>query len=125
DWQVPMRQRTGAVSRDFPLLPGATLPLTPVYPLYPPPNSRIIWDGSERHVYFPEWPQDGALMAVVMGSGASGDSPGTLTLDGNGRRIGGLDTVTYAPESFTPTQWLYRADLGNWLAVQPMAWESE
>lgn len=119
DWQVPARQRspTAQVTRSFPLLPGAERSVVPTYPLYPPLNTRVIWDGSAQTIYFDEVPQDGAAMAVAKGSGSDGAVAGTLTIDGNGRTIAGVNTVDSTTLAF-PTQWFYRADAADWRVVQ-------
>lgn len=123
DWQTPSSQRTGAITRDFPLAPGAVAQPAQDYEAYLPPNRRLVWDGSEQTVYLPEAPGDGALFGLARGSGASVGTTGTLTIDGNGRRIDGSDTATYATvgDITTSLLWLYRADLGNWLPVEAQA----
>ena len=74
-----------------------------------PSNSRILWRGtSDETVFFPQYPEDGARMAVV-NTGATA----TLTLNGNGRLINAANTVTLAP-GFPPVTYFYRADLANW-----------
>lgn len=50
---------------------------------------------------------------------AGGQLGALLTLDGNGRTIGGAPQQQY----YAPVpnmQWLYRADLGDWVPVQDM-----
>lgn len=120
DWTIPARQRTGSVTREYPLLPGADFSLVPTYPTYPPLNSRILWDKSPQHVYFDESPEDGAVMGVAQASGAAYQGvPGTLTLDGNGRTIAGQPTLVLTAPA-TPTRWFYRADVADWRAVVPL-----
>lgn len=122
DWRIQEQQRTGTVSRDYPLLPGSNYSRIPQYPLYPPANSRIVWDGSPVHAYFPDRPQDGAVMALVAGSGAAQTDQGELTLDGNGLLIAGAETVEYENLAMVePVRWFYRADLGEWLEVAAQA----
>lgn len=127
DWRIKEVQRTGSVSRVYPLLPGSQIPRVPQYPLYPPTNARIIWDGSPVHAYFPEAPDDGAVMGLVAGSGAASTSDqGELTLDGNGLTIAGLELTEYDSLAMvTPKRWFYRADLANWLVVEPLAATAE
>jgi hypothetical protein len=127
DWLAPSAQRTAPVPANYPQLPIVSLDDslslllgTPGGTMwaYPPRNRRIVWGGVTATVYFPEAPMDGSRMAVVQGSGA-GDSgaPGAkLTLDGNGRTIETTNTVQYT-DPLAPRQWLYRADVANWLAV--------
>lgn len=127
DWRIKEQQRTGSVSRDYPLLPGSTASFVPTYPLYPPQNSRIVWDGSPAHIYFPERPDDGAVMAITAGSGAaaSGDQ-GELTIDGNGLIIDDTETITYdSLAMITPKKWFYRADLGTWLTAEALALDDD
>lgn len=134
DWEVPQPQRTAPVAANFPQLPypqssdililsspSAGDALQDIY-LYPPKNSRIVFGSVAATVYFPESPNDGSRMALVQGSGAGdGGVPGaTLTLDGNGRTIEAADTQSYAAP-VTARQWLYRADLGDWVAVTTLA----
>ena len=129
DWLVPQPQRTAPVAANFPQLPQLTQMTLPgampstIY-LYPPKNSRIMWNGTTVTTFFPEQPSDGSRMAIAQGSGLwNGDvntPQTTITLDGNGRLIDGSPT-----QSFTNTgpsqQWWYRAELGNWMTVQPVA----
>lgn len=121
EWQVPRVQYTADVNRVYPFQPGADLPLVPTYNTLVPDNSRIVWDGSEQHIYLAAKPQDGALVATALGSGAAIATYGTLTIDGNGRRIGADDTVEIERDDFTPARWFYRADLAQWQAIAPLA----
>lgn len=133
DWNAPAPQRTAPVAANYPQLPypqglDASLLTTPfaydpdqdVY-LYPPKNSRVVFGSQTLKLFFPEAPDDGSRMGIVQGSGAGdgGMAGTTITLDGNGRTIGGADTlVLTAP--VTPAEWLYRADLGDWVLVADM-----
>lgn len=126
DWRIQEQQRTGSVSRNYPLLPGSQLPPVPQYPYYPPPNHRIVWDGSPVHAYFPDAPGDGAVMGLVAASGAAQTDQGELTLDGNGLVIETAETLTYDSLAMvTPTQWFYRADLGKWVKVEALALDDD
>lgn len=116
EWQIPQVQRTGTVSRTYPLLPGADISLVPTYNLYPPPNSRIVWDGSERTIFLQESPCDGAVMGLVKASGAGGAIPGVLTINGNGRTIDGNNVVT-SDALPLPARWFYRSDYADWRPV--------
>jgi hypothetical protein len=122
DFLVPAPQRTAAVAANFPQLPIASDPSGSVYP-YPPKNSRIVWGNVTTTVYFPEAPEDGSRMALISGSGAgdSGSAGKTLTIDGNGKLINGAATGTFLSPQATQTQWLFRADTGNWTPVVDMA----
>jgi len=134
DWLVPAPQRTAPVAANYPQLPypqgldGSLLalpinydPTIQVFP-YPPKNSRIVYDGkAAQTVYFPEAPDDGSRMGLICGGSPVGAS--TITLNGNGRTIGGAATQAYSVIGGTiaPKQWLYRADLGDWLLIAPLA----
>lgn len=126
EWPIPRRQRDPSVtSREFPLLPGAQRSLTPTYSTLIPPNSRIIWDGSERRVWLTDKPKDGNLLAVAIGSGANADNAGTLTIDGNGRLIDGADTATFIRATFAASRWFYRADTAQWTPIEALAQADE
>ena len=118
DWPVPAPQRTAPTSANYPQLPfpldaqgGLTTapfqadPSLLIY-MFPPKNSRIVFGSVTGKAYFPEAPDDGSRMMLVQGSGAGdGGVPGaTLTLDGNGRTIGGANTQAYSQPVAT-TQW--------------------
>jgi hypothetical protein len=118
DWQVPYVQRVGDVAAYPPYLPGGQRPLIVPNNQYPGQNSRIVWDGTEQTVYFPETPGDGARMAFVKASGAGASGPpGVLTLNGNGRTIEGSNIYV---ASSAARAWIYRADLAGWLAMVPL-----
>lgn len=121
DWVVPQPQRTASVAANYPQLPLAQNAPASIT-RYPPNNSRLIWGGVTGTIYFPEAPNDGSRMALVQGSGlgSGGASDAILTLNGNGRLIGGAGTATVLNPA-PATQWFYRADTGNWLVVADMA----
>lgn len=121
EWPVPPHQRTAGPSRTYPLLPGAERSLVPSYPYQVPANSRIIWDGSDQHVYLHPKPEDGSLLAIALGSGANAANVGSITIDGNGRRINDADTVVMAKADFVASRWFYRADLAAWVAIEALA----
>ena len=87
----------------------------------------IIFGSVTGIIYFPEAPLDGARMALVQGSGAgdSGTVGATITLDGNGRTIEGQDTYAGTAPLAAPREWLYRADLADWVAVIPLAQDAD
>lgn len=133
DWPVPLPQRTAPVAANFPQLPyplgldgnllggPAYSTIASSFAYYPPKNSRLVFGGVTSTVYLPEQPDDGSRMAVVQGSGAGdGGAVGQiLTLNGNGRTIEAANTktFTFASPAATPVQWMYRADLGDWVRV--------
>jgi hypothetical protein len=134
DWPVPAPQRTAPQAANYPQLPypqgldGSLLglpfnydPTIMVYP-FPPKNSRIVYGDTTTTVYFPEAPDDGSRMAMVpaTGLGDGGAAGQVLTLDGNGRTIETSATKVYTAP-ITARQWLYRADLGDWLVIQDLA----
>ena len=125
DWVVPQPQRTATVAANYPQLPLAQNAPTSIT-RYPPNNSRLIWGAVTGTIYFPEAPNDGSRMALVQGSGlgSGGASDAILTLNGNGRLIGGTGTATVLNPA-PATQWFYRADTGNWVVVADMALTSE
>lgn len=139
DWVAPQPQRTAPVAADYPQLPfplgldymANSSPLAEdlslnMYP-YPPSNSRIVWDGTPLTVFMPEQPQPGARIALVQGSGARNNPPpgGQLTINANGRRVETAVGVAAAQAVFdnpVPSQaWFYRADLGIWKLIAPLA----
>jgi len=134
DWPVPAPQRTAATSANYPQLPypldaqgGLTTapfqadPSLLIY-TFPPKNSRLIFGSVSHTAWFPEAPDDGSRMMVVQGSGAGdGGVPlSVLTLDGNGRTIEGSNTKTLT-QPIATRQWLYRAELGDWVVIQDLA----
>ena len=127
DVQVPTVQRTASQSAANVNLPFPNN-LTDFDQVYSPPestslgavavapNSRILWRGTtDTTVYLPQYPQDGARIAVV-NTGASAN----LTLDGNGRRIAGANTATRLPAD-SNIVYFYRADLGEWTALTQLS----
>lgn len=132
DWLAPAPQRTASVAANAPQLPypmsqdanlmgiGLAPGQSPDFWPYPPKNSRIVFGGVDTTVYFPEQPDPGSRMAIVQGSGAGdgGIDGSVLTLDGNGRFIEGDPQQTFTAP-VTVRQWMYREDLGNWIAFVP------
>lgn len=109
EWNVPTTYEQSAPLRYPP-------PDAPAYPwMTPPPNARLLVSlVTDGVIYFPAAPSDGARMALVdVGSSAY------VTLHGNGRKIGGELSFTAAPDLMSGNTWLYRADLGNWIVLQP------
>lgn len=127
EWPVPRKQYVAPADRVFPFLPTgqATGGISPTYNILIPDNSRIVWDTSDQHVYLAAKPQDGALIAVAMASGADVAVPGTLIVDGNGRRIGPDETISYTPDAFNADRWFYRADLAQWQPIAALALDDE
>lgn len=115
DWGIPFSQRVGNVAANSPLYPGSARPIVPQSNPYPPKNTRMVWDGSTQTVYMPENPPDGARMALVQSAGNGQQTPGLLTLSGNGRTVEG--SANYLSSTATHRNWLYRADLGDWVRI--------
>ncbi len=126
DVQVPLVQRTAdqpdaGFHQPFPLnlsnvdQPIGALETLSVNQFVLPPNTRLLWRGTgATTVFFPSNPEDGARVEVV-DTGASA----TLTLNGNGRRINGQNTLSVAPSTPSAT-YFYRADLANWIPIAPL-----
>lgn len=132
DWEAPFQQRTAPVAANFPQLPYplsqdftalsapfAGIAGANIWP-YPPKNSRIVFGGKQSTtIYFPEQPDDGSRMGLIMGALAS---PGvTVTLDGNSRTINGARTQQFTTPFAAGGRWIYRADLGDWRPVADLA----
>lgn len=135
DWEAPSSQRTAPVAANFPQNPYPLnqdaqfmgLPLSggsgKLYWPYPPKNSRIVFGGTQAAtIYFPEQPDDGSRMGLIMGALAG--TGVTLTLDGNSRTIGGARTQTLTTP-LTGARWIYRADIGDWRPVASLALTDE
>lgn len=136
DWQIPSPQRTAPVAANFPQLPfpqninpefvdfpSASDPDIDVWQ-YPPKNSRIVWGGVTSTGFFAEAPEDGSRMALIAGSGAGDGAMNgqVLTLDGNGRTIGGSNTQTYTWPTVPATMWIYHSDTGDWTVWSSVAY---
>jgi hypothetical protein len=141
DWIYPAPQRTAPVAANYPQLPGGPwdgttdpLPIAilsnTTWTPYPPRNTRIVWGQVAGTIYFPEAPDAGTRMGIVQGSGAgdAGAIGNVLTIDGNGRYIQDPADMTFKPSvqitsasNFTPQEWFYRDDLGQWLLRKDMA----
>lgn len=117
DWPVPYVQRVGGTAANPPNYPGSGYPAVHLNNNFPAKNVRIVWDGSERTVYMPENPPDGAFMALVKSAGNGHDTPGLLTLSGNGRTIEG--SADYLSTTAVTRQWFYRGDLADWVQIKP------
>lgn len=118
DWQVPPT-RTSPVNARYPLRPENTKLPSDVWP-YPPPNVRLVaLQTSPTTVYLPAEPSDGAYISLVPGGADLVTNP--LTLDGNGRLVLGAPTLVQDVALTTPRQFMYRADLSNWVEIVELA----
>lgn len=86
--------------------------------VFVPVNTRIMCNltGAGTVNLSPN-PHDGARMGIVDVSHNFNTFP--LTIKGNGRMIEGATSMTYNVAS-TIKEWIYREDLGNWVAVIPL-----
>ena len=126
DWNVPMQQRNTTFAANFTSIPfasstnsfdqmGASAIGSRDISPYPPQNVRMLCRvESVTTVYLPEAPCDGARIDMI----DTGCTDNILVM-GNGRRIEGQNSQTLLP-NFTNRRWFYRADLGNWIALQPL-----
>jgi hypothetical protein len=127
DWQVPGGLRSAVSPSNNLALPYpqnlsvAGQPFAPQespnasYPFYPPSNVRVVWGGQQpAEVYLPEYPHDGARIELVNAGSAA-----ALTVLGNGRRIDGGASLTFASTD-SPHMLFYRADLANWLPIRQL-----
>ncbi len=83
---------------------------------YAPLNARLMVNvTSPTTINLHPDPEDGARIAVVDASGNLGVL-NALTLNGNGRKIDGLNTAVITTPAFQ-REWFYRADMGSWMAI--------
>lgn len=86
-------------------------------------NVRLIAaSSSAQTVYLPEQPYDGSRVGLIDPSSRLALAP--LTINGNGRTIGGAASFVANTNALSRI-WFYRADLGNWLAISPISYEDE
>lgn len=90
---------------------------------YVPDNTRLMLqlDG-EALVGLQPKPYEGQRIALVDILGNL--STYNFTLDGNGRNIEGSDTLTLSENSLA-AQWLYRADIGNWVRITSLVLDDD
>lgn len=127
-WDTPPLRTSPADAR-YPLQPRDTRLLDEVWP-YPPPNSRcIVSISAPTRIYFMPDPADGARMSVAQINCNFETSP--LTIDANGRAIEGVPELVLDTNLTAPIEWMYRADLGQWVRIttltadDPMPFPSE
>lgn len=116
---------------DWPVVPAATAPVParfPVNPLpralpsnvfpYPPPNVRILMSMvGELTIYMPQDPEDGGRMLFI---NVGDPDTFSLTIQGNGRLIEGEASITGTPAELNGKLLFYRADLSNWISIEPL-----
>lgn len=82
-------------------------------------NVRLIAASAEAEtVYLPERPYDGSRLGLIDPASRLAGAP--ITLDGNGRTIEGAQSLVINTDGIQKI-WFYRADLGNWTPVAPLA----
>ena len=127
-WQVPFPQRTAPQEHAYPAYPGDQALRTPLNPLYPPLNTRmLVKTTTETTIWFQDNAQDGAMMAYT-DLGHTAD----VILDANGALFGttgfaSTQTITpRAPDSRNPQKtWVFRADYGSWVEIPTLATTTE
>jgi hypothetical protein len=86
---------------------------------HPAANTRFVCNlTAATTVHLPCAPEDGARIGVQDAAASFATCP--LTLDGNDRTIQGAQSLTL-DTSGTSAIWFYRADLGDWRRVAPLA----
>lgn len=109
DWLVPSAQNTA------PVVPSDLAIVRASLAVYPPVNVRLVTAATvATRIYFYQAPVDGARMAIIRNDTAA------ITLDGNGKTIEGDFTVVLdsaGADPRTSIQWLYRADLNDWVPL--------
>jgi hypothetical protein len=89
----------------------------------PRPNSRLVFNIDEpQTIYLPFDPWNGARISVLDRGGNFATH--NVTLNGNGRSIEGTDDVVLATDDLN-REWLYRADMGDWVRVVGLELSSE
>jgi hypothetical protein len=90
---------------------------------YLPTNTRIVCNlSADTTLYLDPEPHDGARISVVDSS--NNFSTNSLTLDGNGRRIEEVDTISLTTDGVF-RDWFYRADLGTWVRVTDLTGDDD
>jgi hypothetical protein len=86
--------------------------------VFVPTNTRVMCNlTAAGTINLHPRPHDGARMGIVDVSGNFNTFP--LTVVGNGRSIEGSATKTFNTAGLVK-EWVYREDLGNWVAVIPL-----
>lgn len=103
--------------------PGYIDSRTPDLIQRPSINSRLVATNTAAlTVYLTPYPQDGARMGIADPFGRLATVP--VTLDANGRTIEGASTLLLNANG-TFAEWLYRADLGQWVRITALTQSSE
>lgn len=121
DWPTPPSPTSPTAAR-FPLFPASEKLPDNVWP-FPPSNVNILLTlVSDTTIYLQQNPDDGARMSLI---NIGGTTPDILTVDGNGRLVQGASTLSGTADTLNQTKLLYRADLGDWIAIVNMADDTE
>lgn len=82
----------------------------------PPPNVRLMVSSTEAEtIVLPSFPDNGARVGIVDLTGTMAAHP--VTLDPNGKMIEGAATALAVNVNGANIEWMYRADLGNWVRL--------
>lgn len=89
---------------------------------YARPSYRLLVNSTvPRTVFLDPAPYDGARFAVIDAGGTFASAPFTVAADT--RKIDGQDQVTLNTNGAI-AEWMYRADLGQWVRVSPLDLDS-
>lgn len=82
---------------------------------YPPPNVRLlVTDQVAQTIYLPPFPDNGARVALVDLKGNMATYP--ITLHASGKKIEDAAFLVVNQDDAN-LEWMYRADLGNWVRL--------
>jgi hypothetical protein len=88
------------------------------FPQWLPDNARLLLNISATTTFYLDpCPEDGQRLAIIDVLGTLGTY--NLTLNGNGRNIEDASSITLST-NFMSSEWLYRADTGNWVKIQTL-----
>ena len=91
-------------------------PYTPYCIEHPNINRRLIATNTEaKTIFLTPFPQDGSRMGIADPFGRLAAFP--VTLNANGRTIEGANLTVLLNVNGTFREWLYRADLGQWVKI--------
>lgn len=120
----------GELLQNWPLGDFGRDPNIPVAPIasrrwlhHPPINSRLIAVNEDPiSIDLTLRPQDGARYAIIDPFGRLASAP--VTLNGNGRTIAGAPSLVLDTDGMAE-EWMYRADLGDWVQITSKALTDE
>ena len=121
DWPTPPSP-TSPVSARFPLFPANQKLPSDIWP-YPPANVNVLLSlVADTTIFLQQNPDDGARVSLI---NIGGQTVHVLTVDGNGRLVQGASTLSGTSATLNQTKLLYRADLGDWIAIIDMVADTE